>query len=408
MSGWRWHSGNRVRLLENGEEYFPRVFEAIGQAQREVIIETFILFEDGVGRRLEEAVIAAARRGVRVDITVDGYGSADLSPRFAAALAQAGVRLHVFEPIVRLLGWRTGLFRRLHRKIVVIDGALAFVGGINFAHDHLAEAGEESKQDYAVEVEGPVVADIYRLVAPGRAPRPLPWWRRWLLAHSRAPIEAPVVGAVEAMLAQRDNHHHRTDIERAYRLGVRLARRSVIIANAYFFPGYRLLRDLRNAARRGVRVQLIMQGKPDMPWVRWLSTSFYGYLARGGVEIYEYCQRPIHAKVAVIDDEWATVGSSNLDPLSLSLNLEANLVLRNREFSLQLRQRLERLMSESCTRLEQAQFRRRGPFWQLVTVLAFHAARRFPAVAGWLPAHRPVRTMLTGEGLAVPTQRKAA
>ncbi|WP_141396370.1 cardiolipin synthase ClsB, partial [Polaromonas sp. AET17H-212] len=163
MNG-RWVAGNRFTLLENGEGFFPRVFECIAAAEHEVLLETFILFEDKVGLALQKVLLTAARRGVRIDITIDGYGSPDLSPAYILALTQAGVRVHVFDPSPRLWGYRTNLFRRMHRKIVVVDGKRAFVGGINYSADHLADFGPEAKQDYAVEVEGPLVAEVHQFV----------------------------------------------------------------------------------------------------------------------------------------------------------------------------------------------------------------------------------------------------
>ena len=154
MNG-HWIEGNDIRLLENGEEFFPRVFACIANARQEVVLETFILFEDKVGLQLHEALVAAARRGVQVDVTIDGFGSPDLSERFLATLTEAGVRIHVFDPGRRLLGWRMNMLRRMHRKIVVVDGAVAFVGGINYSADHLADYGPEAKQDYAVEIQRP-------------------------------------------------------------------------------------------------------------------------------------------------------------------------------------------------------------------------------------------------------------
>ncbi|MBF3116745.1 cardiolipin synthase ClsB, partial [Pseudomonas aeruginosa] len=155
-----WRDGNRVELLINGEEYFPRLFQCIAEARREILLETFIIFEDEVGRQLQEALSAAAERGVEVQVTVDGYGTASLSPDYLARLTAAGVRVHLFDPRPRLLGMRTNLFRRLHRKLVVIDRQQAFVGGINYGEDHLVRRGNMAKQDYAVRVEGPVVRDI--------------------------------------------------------------------------------------------------------------------------------------------------------------------------------------------------------------------------------------------------------
>ena len=160
----RFVGGNSVHLLENGEAYFPAVFDAIDSARREIILETFILFEDEVGQALHKVLLAAAERGVRIDMLVDGFGSADLGAPFIDALTQAGARLRVFDPASRLLGVRFNVLRRMHRKIVVVDGELAIVGGINFSFDHLRAFGPAGKQDYAVAVRGPIVAQIHRFV----------------------------------------------------------------------------------------------------------------------------------------------------------------------------------------------------------------------------------------------------
>ena len=378
--GWHqrpeWVQGNRVELLENGEAYFPAVFDAIARAEREVLIETFILFEDKVGQELQRVLIEAARRGVRVDLTLDGWGSIDLSKEYLAALADAGVQVRMFDPKPRILGMRLHVFRRMHRKIVLVDGRIAIVGGINFSADHLDDFGPRAKQDYSVLVEGPLVPLMRRFVL------------QQLGRRAGAAPPTPRAGGAEAMLVARDNRHQRDAIERQYRAAIHAARRDVLIANAYFFPGYRLLRAMRRAVQRGVRVRLVLQGQPDMKIVKHAAQLLHGQLVGAGVEIYEYCKRPLHAKVAVVDDEWATVGSSNLDPLSLSLNLEANVMIRDETFNATLRERLERLMVEDCRQLDSSSVaQRRVGFRLLLDTLAYHVTRRFPAWAGLLPAH---------------------
>ncbi|MET1077681.1 MAG: cardiolipin synthase ClsB [Pseudomonas sp.] len=394
-----WKDGNRVELLENGEEFYPRVWAALEQAREEILLETFILFEDKVGNRLHQALIDAAKRGVRVEITVDGFGSSELTPAFIGALTAVGVRFRMFDPGSKLVGMRLNIFRRLHRKILVVDGHLAFIGGINFSADHLGDYGPDAKQDYAIEIRGPVVEDIHRFalaaIAPSEAPQ-----RRWPWGRRKAPgavSSRTAEGTAQALFVTRDNQHHRNDIEQHYLEAIRTARQRVVIANAYFFPGYRLLRELRNAARRGVEVRLILQGQPDMPIVKVLARMLYNYLLRDGVQISEYCQRPLHGKVALVDDEWATVGSSNLDPLSLALNLEANLLIRDRAFNQELSQRLDQLVHHHCTAIGLERMVR-GYFWRApLAFLCFHFLRTFPAMAGWLPAHRPRLALLQDE-----------
>jgi len=382
-----WREGNQIRLLENGEEFFPRVFGAIRRAQHSLLLETFILFEDDVGKALHAELLAAAQRGVKIEMMVDGYGSPDLSDAFVHSLTSLGVRFIYYDPRPRVLGMRTNLFRRLHRKIVVIDGVIAFVGGINYSAEHNVSFGPQAKQDYAVEVKGPIVDDIAHYVQQeiGSEQKSHRWWER----RSHRPARNATPGDAQALLVYRDNHQHRDDIEQHYIEMLKNARQDVIIANAYFFPGYLLLREMRQAARRGVRVRLIVQGKPDMPIVKVGAELLYNYLVEGGVEVYEYCRRPLHAKIAVQDGQWATVGSSNLDPLSLSLNLEANLMIHDRGFNQQVRDNLEGLLAADCQRVQESQLPPRS-WWQLSKgVVVFHFLRHFPAIAGWLPAHTP-------------------
>ena len=374
------------------------MFDAIASARHEVLIETFILFEDKVGAELEAALAVAAGRGAHIELTVDGYGSEKLSTAFTERMKSLGVVLRMFEPFPRLFGNRVNLLRRLHHKIVVVDQRIAFVGGINFAEDHLLSSGPKSKQDYAVQLEGPLVDDVRQLVldlAHKTSPK-LTWLQRW----RHAPVPRPMASQrpALALLASRDNHRHFDDIERLYRIAIRSARQRVVIANAYFFPGYRLLRELIQAARRGVRVQLILQGNPDMPPVRFITQTLYGRLARAGVEIHEYCARPIHAKVAVIDGHWATVGSSNLDPLSLAFNLEANVFVADPDFAGVLLQKLEGLIEHSCERLDTEALRNPSWWGLLLGFVAYHVSRHFPLLARRLPAPQPHSQVLTTAG----------
>lgn len=383
----QWVSGNRCTLLENGEDFFPRVLDCVREARTEILIETFILYADKVGNPLQEALLQAARRGVAIDISVDDFGACTLPEAYIAALAAEGVRFHIFDPLPKPFR-RINYFRRLHRKLTVIDGRIAFVGGINYSADHLGDFGPEAKQDYSVEIQGPIAASIRRFmlaeIAQGTGTRRKP------VPSAQPEISAPQPeGDAEVMFVWRDNRRHKNDIERQYRLAFRLARHRIVIANAYFFPGYRFLRDMRRAARRGVEISLILQGKPDMRIVKIAATMLYAHLLRAKVRIYEYCARPLHAKVAIVDDEWATVGSSNLDPISLSLNLEANVVIRDPDFNRQLAQSLERLMQHSCREIALHEIRHSGIWPQLRSAVVFHFLRHFPSWIDWFPSHNP-------------------
>lgn len=387
LGGWTY--GNRARVLENGEAFFPAVFAAIACARRQVLVETFILFDDPVGRELRAVLIAAARRGLRVALTIDGYGSPDLSAAFIGGMTEAGVDVRCFDPRPRILGVRFHVFRRLHRKIVVVDSDCAFVGGLNFSLEHMRRFGVESKQDYAVRVEGPIVDHIRALadiaLAGRDPPRTWPWWR----SRVRAPAVTQRDPGTAARLVWRDNAHHRDDIELHYRMAIRQARREVLIANAYFFPSYRMVRELRAAARRGVRVCLVLQGRSDHTVMTWGARSLYAYLMSAGVEIHEYGERALHGKIAVVDDGWSTVGSSNLDPASLGLNLEANLLFDDPALAADLRQRIGQLMGlRQCRRIEAGKPPPRPLWGRAMWYTAFHLMRMLPGWGRWFPVLR--------------------
>jgi cardiolipin synthase len=387
----RWIPGNTVQLFENGEEFFPEIIEAMGNAEHEILIETFILRDDKVGKEVQKALIAATRRGVKVALTVDGYGSYFLSDEYVKDLTAAGVHFCMYDPPPKWMSFRTNVFRRLHRKLITIDGRLAYVGGINLSYNHMCEYGPEGKQDYAVAIQGPIVSTIRDFLVEelehcfnvDAGLKPLP-----------AEITPEQAGGVEMLFVTRDNNKHHTDIENEYLNQIRCAQREITIANAYFFPGYRVLKELRNATRRGVRVRLIIQGKPGSMLAMKTAPMLYDFLAESQMEVYEYWERPLHGKVAVIDGEWATVGSSNLDPLSLSLNLEANVFIRDKEFSKELLHRMELLIEQSDIRRIHEHWPRRRTVWRWIRSLAvFHFLRHFPAWVGWLPAHAPrIRT----------------
>lgn len=401
-----WTDNNAIGLLENGEEFFPRVFEAIAGARREVIVETFILFDDPVGRQLRDALLRAAGNGAVVHLVVDGYGSPDLPIEFTRSLTDSGVRFHAWDPQPTVLGLRTNLFRRLHRKIVVVDEQVAFVGGINYAEDHLRRAGPQSKQDFAVELTGPVVAQIrgYCLEQLGRDPRSTPMsvlrrltdWPRRLLARRRNTT-------AQVLFCVRDNDHHPRAIEEQYRLAIRSAREEVVLMNAYFFPSWGFLRDLRRAARRGVRVVVVVQGTPDKAYVKWAAASLYDMLLNAGIQIYEYSERPLHGKIALVDGLWSTVGSSNLDPLSLALNLEANVCIRDREFSGRLRERVQALLRDCCRRVGRDQVPRQRGWRHLLRALVYHVLRRFPVWSQGLGRRRQYLRQLMPDARATST-----
>jgi cardiolipin synthase len=351
-------------LLEGGDAFFPALIAAMDAAVHEVRLETYIFNNDASGVRVMQALVRAAQRGVRVYLMVDGLGTPKLPASWYQAFEDSGVQCLSFRPLGRLGLLLPGQWRRLHRKLALIDGELAFCGGINVLDDWLEPglpALSAPRFDFSVAVRGPLVAQVeaamkqlwWRAQAVKSA-RKVDWRGGWEALQAggarslRSPPSpaAPTGHVVRAALLLRDNVRHRTQIERAYRKAIGGARQDIIIANAYFLPGRRLRQALLSAAQRGVKVRLLLLAQFSWPLqanaVRWV----YRPLIEAGVEIHEYAPSFLHAKVAVVDGQWATVGSSNLDPLSLLLAREANVVVQDPVFGGELRERLLRALAQ--------------------------------------------------------------
>ncbi|SIR57854.1 cardiolipin synthase [Aromatoleum tolulyticum] len=375
--------GNAITLLENGSDYFPALMLAIEGAEREIFLETYIFENDGVGSRVATALARAAARGVAVRVLVDGFGGRAFVRSVMPGLAAGGVGVQIYRRELRVFAMRRHRLRRLHRKLAVVDGRVAFVGGINIVDDLTRHGPPHPRYDYAVRVEGPLVEPIlhsvhhvWRLVAWAglrqRRPQPLV-----------APARTEPAGNVRACFLIRDNLRHRRDIEEAYLDAIDAARREVVIACAYFFPGRRFRQALVDAAERGVEVVLLLQGMSDHPMLQYATRALYPFFLSRGIRLFEYRQSVLHAKVAVVDGQWATVGSSNIDPFSLLLAREANVVVDDAGFAADLRSSLERARANGAHELRSGDWGRLSRLRRAATWAAYQVVRLAIGVAGY-------------------------
>ena len=375
-----------MRLLIGGVELFAAMIKAIDDAQHEVRIETYIFSFEGAGADVALALMRAAQRGVNVFMLVDGVGTGELPVRWAERMAQAGVQVHVFAPAVGPGFWLPSRWRRMHRKLCVVDQSLAFCGGINILDDfldpHVQGLLKAPRLDYAVSFRGSLVTTAHDTMTQ--------LWSRIEAVHDLRSQD--LSGAIDALrgaaqslrlptrgetqLVLRDNVRHRAHIERAYRKAIGSAHHEVVVANAYFFPGLRLRRALVLAARRGVRVRLLLQGQYEYFLPYRAARQLYGQLMKAGVEIYEYHASFLHAKVAVVDGKWLTVGSSNLDPFSLLLAREANVVAHHPELAQTLRASLMEAIERSSDRVDPHAYLSRG-WWDRTLDALASAVLRF-------------------------------
>jgi len=389
MAGRALHPDHVLTLLKGGESLFPALVEAIKAARVEVLLETYMFEIERSVIPVAQALADAAARGVKVCVVVDGVGTGEVPAQWQQRWKAAGVQWRVFNPA---RGWRLLLpkrWRRLHRKLCVVDGTVAFCGGINLLDDYFDPnhgALDQPRFDFAVRATGPLVADMHDTMVR--------LWARLQVARearehdfagalqavraaahagtdmadagikdSAAQLE-PVSGAptgaarpsgAQAALVLRDNVRFRRRIEGTYRVAISQAKSEILIANAYFIPGVQLQRALLRAAKRGVKITLLLQGRYEYFMQYHACRAVYGVLLNAGVEIIEYEASFLHAKVAVMDaanGSIATVGSSNLDPLSLLLAREANIFVRDDAFAAELRAHLLQAIAQQGRRID--------------------------------------------------------
>ncbi len=346
--------GNRATLYRYGSEFFPALLEAIPLAKSSVCLEFYTVCDDETGRSVADALLAAAARGVRVYLLYDYIGCFDTPAAFFKKLVKGGVNCAPFNPppFSRGIAW---FDKRDHRKVAIIDGWRAFTGGINIANVYSGLGKKMTKwRDVGIRIEGEAVLELLRLFQET--------WRE----ESGTPPKlyptvqsAEVVGDAKVMIINGGPHHKRSFIRSAFRVAIAGASESVTIASPYFIPGPRVLRSLLRAAGRGVQVRLLLPHKSDVPLVRLVSRSYYGQLLDSGVEIFELDSAVLHAKVLLIDESWAMVGSANMDQRSFHRNYELNVVVDSRDFGAQVAEMLEKDL-KGARRIALLEHERRG------------------------------------------------
>lgn len=322
-------AGNRVALLHDGEQCFPAMLEAIAQARSEILLEMYWFGSDATGRRFADLLSRRARDGLRVCVIYDAVGSLQADDAMFEAMRGAGVHVHQYNPIAP---WRRRfdlalVNHRDHRKLLVCDRRVGFTGGVNLGDPWLPERdGGGGFRDDMVRIRGPAVEQMRQVFVT-----------TWSEVHGELPpgpdtvedaTAGPAAGSRVRVLA---NHYlgERRAIRRAYLARIRAARDRVLITNSYFCPDGVVRRALAKAAKRGVEVRVMVPGVGDVPAVYWASRRLYPWLLRRGIQLHEWQGSVLHAKSAVIDGSWCTVGTYNLDYRSMRFNLEVTAVIED-------------------------------------------------------------------------------
>lgn len=336
--------GNQLRLLRDGREAFPAMLAAIDRAQRYVHLETFIFADDLMGHRVAKALAQAAARGVEVTVLYDAVGSWESHSGFFAALRRKGVKALPYNPVAP---WRGGLspFKRDHRKLLAVDGETAFVGGLNISDDWAPpEFGGHHWRDDVMQIDGPAVtrlSGLFRATFQSTALGLAKDLVRWRYRTAAPPVAEARGDVAVSILASRKSIHQ------AYQRAIDSAQHTVLLGTGYFVPDGVILRSLRRARLRGVRVALLLPARSDHFSAVQAGRALYGRLLRWGVEIYEWDERIFHAKSAVVDGVWGTMGSFNMDRWSLDFSHELNAFFCDERIGHQLAQSFERDFARS-------------------------------------------------------------
>jgi cardiolipin synthase len=336
-------SNHHVELVRGGKPYFNRMLEMIDSASQSINLQVYIFEADDTGKKIGDALAAAARRQVRVNVLIDGYASQGIPRDFVERLRHEGVYFKRFEPLFKSKEFYFG--RRLHHKVLVIDGMSAMVGGINISDRYNDLPEKPAWLDWALYVEGSVAEALHRICL-----------RR--MGRHRIKLEKHVISQ---MRANKTDHNYlvrtrindwvggKRQIYNSYLEMFRHAESEIIIMSPYFLPGNEFRRKMRQSVKRGVRIKLILAGISDIFLSKHAERFVYGWLLKNNIEIYEYQQSVLHGKIAVCDAQWMTAGSFNINDLSAHASIELNLDVKSEEFAGDVKKRLEEIVKKDCT-----------------------------------------------------------
>ncbi len=340
---------NSVYLVRSGLEYFDRLEEMILSAKDRIHLQVYIYEDDQTGKQVARALVAAARRGVKVFLVADGYASQDLPDSFVSRMEWEGIRFRYFNPLLKSKYFYLG--RRMHHKIVVVDGVKAMVGGINISNHYNDTVEHTAWLDWALYVEGEVATRLETVCEDLRKFEIMQATKTHLRRRKLILPDQPVGIRIN------DWVRGKKDITATYLKMLRNARSNVTIVSSYLLPGKLLRRNLKVAAKRGIKIRLVMAGMSDVSVAKHAERYMYRWLLRNKMEIYEYQKNILHGKMAVCDGKWLTLGSYNVNNISAYASIELNLDVHNPEFAMQVEEKIESIIQKDCRKITEQEYK---------------------------------------------------
>jgi len=357
----------QLRLIKGGKEYFDLLSELVANAQDSIYFQTYIFAEDETGKEVADALKAAARRKVTVFLLVDGYASKDLSKSFVMELRDAGIKFKMFDPLLKSKYFYLG--RRLHHKVVTVDSKFSLVGGVNISNRYNDLPGQPAWLDWAIYAEGEI-SEVLTKICEGRF---LPMSIKRFVKGARHSVVKSQIGSVKVNV--NDWVRGKREITKSYIGMFSKAKNRIIILSAYFLPNDQFRRKLRAAARRGVKVQVILAGTSDIKVAKYAERYMYRWLLKNGVEIFEYGRTVLHGKMATCDGEWLTVGSYNINTISAYASIELNVAVSDPAFTRQAEKKLNEIMLRDCVKITTENLEAAGWITQTAQRAAYYLYR---------------------------------
>jgi cardiolipin synthase len=337
---------NRVKLVHGGAEYFSVMAEMIRQAKEVIHLQTYIYDHDETGIMIGDELIAASRRGVKINILLDGYASRHLPSGFIEQLTASGIHFRFFEPVLKSNSFYFG--RRLHHKILVADKRFSLVGGINISNRYNDMPGEPAWLDWAVHAEGEVSYELFKVCVEF-------WYKSPKQARAAIAASPPILFPHEwdcaVKVRRNDWVRRKNQISRSYIEMFNTAENEIIIMSSYFLPGRVMRRNMIRAATKGVNISLILAGTSDVAMSKYAERFIYRWMLRNKVKIYEYPKSVLHAKLSTYDAKWVTVGSYNVNDISAYASIELNLDVMDGEFAGEVTKWLNRTIEKDCIKI---------------------------------------------------------
>jgi cardiolipin synthase len=358
----RFKNGHHIELLRSGRPYFTALVKAINEAKRYIHFQIYLVEDDPTGRRIINALIRAAQRSVKVYLLLDAYGSPQFTGQWAKRVEDAGILVRKFSPKYFSKGLKLSL--RLHHKVLLVDGELAILGGLNLADRYYGTPGKKAWLDFAIKIQGPECVHILEIVKRHWNKKFIPYNKR-----SHEVIEEPVYfnDGVRVRVLVNNWYRRKIEILRSYRSAFRHSRERVILFASYFLPGRNERRLLKNASMRGVDIRIVLAAESDVPMFRRATNFLYDFILRNNIRIYEYLPSNLHAKVATVDGKWCTIGSYNLNHLSDYGSIEMNADILDEKFSGEFEKVLENIIRRDCRRVTIEELMRRKKWFYRLT-----------------------------------------